>query len=165
MNPEPPTFRPAYFNFFDHVERQRKWSQDTFGPQRVKGVIDHIKKEIQEVESAPDDLEEWIDLIILSIDGACRMGATTTQIIQGLLAKQLKNENREWPDWRTMPPDKAIEHVKSLEETADKQDALEGIKWAVNPEHDKAQGHFPGLDAHAAQPIGCGDSDCTDCYR
>jgi hypothetical protein len=30
-----------------------------------------------------------------------------------LKAKQTKNENREWPDWRTAAPGKAIEHIRS----------------------------------------------------
>jgi hypothetical protein len=30
--------------------------------------------------------------------------------------KQIKNENRVWPDWRTQSPDQAIEHVKGIED-------------------------------------------------
>lgn len=33
-------------------------------------------------------------------------------IIDAIKAKQAKNEARDWPDWRTRDPDKAIEHVK-----------------------------------------------------
>ena len=38
----------------------------------------------------------------------CPVGA----IIAALVAKQDKNERREWPDWRTVPKDRAIEHKR-----------------------------------------------------
>lgn len=97
-----------------HIERQREWSIQTFGPgDRTKGVIDHIKKELIEIEqSSGQDIEEWIDVIILALDGAWRAGFTTTQITDALYMKQVKNELRKWPDWRTVGPDKAIEHVR-----------------------------------------------------
>lgn len=100
------------FNFWAHLHRQLQWSRQTFGPgPRTKGVIDHIRKELCEIEAAPDDLSEWIDVVILALDGAWRSGATPAQIIDALVAKQTKNEGRSWPDWRTVSPDTAIEHI------------------------------------------------------
>lgn len=101
------------FSLRSHLERQREWSAKTFGPgDRSSGVIDHIRKELREIEMEPSDLEEWIDVVILALDGAWRAGFSAEQIITQLVAKQAKNEARQWPDWRTMPTDKAIEHVK-----------------------------------------------------
>lgn len=102
------------FDFFAHLERQRAWSEKTFGPgARTAGVCDHIRKELIEIEADPGDTKEWIDVVILGLDGAWRSGATPQQIIDAIVAKQTKNEGREWPDWRTADPDKAIEHVRS----------------------------------------------------
>jgi hypothetical protein len=102
------------FDFLSHLQRQREFSERTFGPgARTAGVIDHIRKECDEVAAKPDDLSEWIDIIILALDGAWRSGASPQQIIDALVAKQDKNEARKWPDWRTMSPDKAIEHDRS----------------------------------------------------
>lgn len=104
------------FNFRDHLQRQADWSKKTFGPYpRVKGVVDHIRKELLEVEAKPTDLSEWIDVAILALDGAWRSGATPDQIIAALVAKQTKNESRVWPDWRASDPNKAIEHDRSAE--------------------------------------------------
>ena len=101
------------FDFLAHLYRHREWSEKTFGPgHRWKGVVDHIRKELIEVESAPDDVEEWIDIVILALDGAWRSGATPEQVIAALVAKHEKNESRQWPDWRTVPEDRAIEHVR-----------------------------------------------------
>lgn len=104
-----------------HLYRQRAFSRATFGPgPRTEGVVDHIRKELREVESAAAVmssepravLKEWVDVILLALDGAWRTGATPEEIVMAIRAKQNKNENRDWPDWRTAPKDKAIEHVR-----------------------------------------------------
>jgi hypothetical protein len=103
----------ASFDFVAHLHRQRVFSERTFGPgERTQGVIDHIRKELCEIEQSPDDIEEWIDVVILALDGAWRAGYTPTQIVNALVQKQEKNEGRKWPDWRTAEFGKAIEHVR-----------------------------------------------------
>lgn len=99
-----------------HIERQRVFSEKTYGPgPHTLGIIDHIRKELAEIEAEPTDLEEWVDVIILGLDGAWRAGHEPQEIIDAIIAKQLKNENRVWPDWRTVPPNTAIEHDRSLD--------------------------------------------------
>lgn len=101
------------FDFEAHLTRQREFSDRTFGPgARTAGVVDHIRKELREIEAKPDDLSEWIDVVILGLDGAWRAGYSPKQIIDALIAKQARNEARTWPDWRTQPTDRAIEHVR-----------------------------------------------------
>lgn len=101
------------YDLVAHLERQRIFSETTFGPGfRVHGLIDHIKKELAEIESEPFDIFEWIDVVILALDGAWRAGYSPEDIAKALHDKQRKNESRKWPDWRTVPADKAITHVK-----------------------------------------------------
>lgn len=99
--------------------RQMAWSFDTFGPPRGDqpnaGVIDHIRKEIEEVAAEPFDLSEWVDIIILAFDGALRAGHLPGDIIAGYHEKQSINMTRNWPDWRTAEPGKAIEHIRDEE--------------------------------------------------
>lgn len=96
----------------EHLTRQRSWSLKTFGPGlRTQGVLDHIRKELLEIEDEPLSLE-WIDVIILALDGAWRAGYTPHEIIEGIKNKQAKNERREWPDWRLSSENEAIEHVR-----------------------------------------------------
>jgi hypothetical protein len=98
----------------EHLERQREWSRATFGPgDRRKGVLDHIRKELVEIEEAGECTDEWFDVVILALDGAWRDGYEPAEIIAAVKAKQAKNERRTWPDWRTADPDRAIEHVRS----------------------------------------------------
>lgn len=110
-----------------HLIRQIGFSFNTFGPgNRTQGVIDHIKKELREIEGEPHSVEEWIDVAILALDGAWRaqlggyqnrlpresVALAADQIIATLVAKQARNEARTWPDWRTADPNRAIEHQK-----------------------------------------------------
>ena len=97
-----------------YFERQIGWSRETFGPAlRTGGVIDHIRKELREIEANPHDLSEWVDVVILAMDGFWRHGGEASDLLPALLAKQRKNMSRTWPDWRTMSEDSAIEHDRS----------------------------------------------------
>ncbi len=61
----------AAYDLVAHLYRQREFSLRTFGPgPRTAGVIDHIRKELREIEADPLDLEEWIDVVLLAFDGA-----------------------------------------------------------------------------------------------
>ena len=102
-----------------HLSRQRRWSEHTFGPgTRTKGVLDHIRKELNEIEDDPLDVGEWVDVVILALDGAWRAGWMPQQIIDAITDKQARNEARVWPDWRTADPEKAIEHDRSHDKPA-----------------------------------------------
>src|ERR1041385_2954295 len=102
------------FDLVAHLIRQRDFSKRTFGPgTRSQGVVDHIRKELKEVEADPLDLKEWVDVILLALDGAWRAGHEPAEITEAIEAKQTKNEGRTWPDWRTADPGRAIEHVRT----------------------------------------------------
>lgn len=102
------------FNLISYLFRQKEFSERNFGPgTRLKGVLNHIRKELVEVEANPSDLSEWCDIMILAMDGALRQGFAPEAISEALEAKFQKNNSRDWPDWRTMSQDEAIEHIKS----------------------------------------------------
>lgn len=117
-------------DFEQHLTRQIAWSRATFGPgTRQAGVIDHIKKELDEVALAKthaDRVKEWTDVAILALDGLWREIAygqdfviaspeAAQRAVLNILAKHDRNELRDWPDWRTADPNKAIEHHRSAE--------------------------------------------------
>jgi len=96
-----------------HLHRQKAFSEKAFGPgERNAGILDHIRKELLEIEKDPGDVTEWIDLVILAFDGAWRNGFSPEEIAMALFEKQAKNEARTWPNWRIAEPGKAIEHVR-----------------------------------------------------
>ena len=100
------------FNLISHIQRQKDFSLKTFGPGfRTKGILDHIKKELQEIEEEPYSVE-WLDVVILALDGAQRAGFTPEEIVKAIEDKQTKNENRDWPDWKLFGQDEVIEHIK-----------------------------------------------------
>lgn len=102
------------FDLVAHLVRQREFSEQTFGPgPRSASVIDHIRKELLEIEQDPRALDEWVDVVLLALDGAWRAGYEPREIAAEIAAKQAKNEARTWPDWRSQSPDRAIEHDRA----------------------------------------------------
>lgn len=94
-----------------YVDRQREWSARTFGDgRRTLGIANHIRKELLEIEAEPTDLEEWIDVIILAMDGFWRAGGLPDNLARELYRKQSKNFERQWPAHQ--PEDAAVEHVR-----------------------------------------------------
>ncbi len=101
------------FNLVRHLYRQRAFSRKTFGEgDRCEGICAHIRKELKEIDKAPTDLEEWLDVVILGFDGAFQTGARPERIAQMLKYKQHKNECRIWP--KNVPPNKPIEHIRTV---------------------------------------------------
>ncbi len=113
-----------------HLIRQIVFSRATFGPgPRTEGIIDHIKKELVEVEEGNGDPSEWVDVVILALDGLTRalseeLDSNSADVIaytacSEILGKQRINEARDWPDWRSVPEGQAIEHVRTEAASAD----------------------------------------------
>lgn len=100
----------------EHLTRQREWSTRNFGPhRRTEGVLKHIAKEMDEVRADPAGLEEWVDIVILALDGAWRAGHEPQAIIDGVIAKQEENFTRSYPDWRTVDAEgEPIEHIREV---------------------------------------------------
>jgi len=94
------------------LDRVREWSLATFGPGiRDAGIMAHIKKEFVEIENDPSG-QEWVDVVILGLDGLARHGFSGIEIIGELLEKWAVNEDRTWPDWRQFTNGEPIEHVR-----------------------------------------------------
>lgn len=93
-----------------YVERQWPWSKRTFGDgKRTMGIVQHITKELAEIREHPEDLSEWIDVVILALDGYWRHGGKPEDLMATLQTKQDNNFAREWPT--PTSEDVAIEHV------------------------------------------------------
>lgn len=94
----------------NYLREQRKWSSRTFGDgKRTIGITKHIEKELAEIREAPDDLAEWIDVMILALDGYWRHGGTPETLARDLSQKQAKNFRRAWPP--PQPEDHPTEHL------------------------------------------------------
>lgn len=111
-------------NIIEHMRRVMAFSKSNWGPgERTAGICHHIEKELREIKEGPDNdrrSEEWVDIVKLGLDGLWRAllaegwawDEIPDRIAIMLCSKQSVNEQRNWPDWRNMPVDKAIEHVQ-----------------------------------------------------
>lgn len=104
------TYDPSIPSNFDEFMRwQESWSRKTFGDgKRVEGTLKHIEKEIAEVRAKSDDLSEWIDIVILALDGYWRNGGKNA--FKDIVAKGKINRSRTYP----MPTseDEPSEHIR-----------------------------------------------------
>ena len=107
------------FDLVKFLEQKKKFSEKTFGPgDRTKGIIAHIKKELVEIaesQSPEERLNEWVDVVLLSLDAMWRLGYSPEEISTAIRVKQLKNMNRKWPDWRTKSQDDPLEHDREYD--------------------------------------------------
>lgn len=105
----------ADFDFKNWLNDHHTWANETFGPGlRTKGIAEHITKELAEIQQDPLDYKEWIDVIILAINGAMRtVGGNPQVVIDGLINKLDVIKKRSWPDWRIVGEDRAIEHIRT----------------------------------------------------
>lgn len=90
------------------------WSHDQFGGSGVRGVkgpLEHMKKEIDEVlASGGRDVEEVADLLLLLNDVRWRAGHSVNDLLDAAEAKLKKNKEREWPT--ATDPNAPVEHVR-----------------------------------------------------
>ena len=90
------------FDLIAYLHHHEAFSEKTFGPgHHTKELLAHLHKEIRELEATPLDLDEWLDVALLALDGALWAGFAPEDIARALIAKQQLNENATWPDWRT----------------------------------------------------------------
>ncbi|PAS91980.1 MAG: hypothetical protein CGU28_17150 [Candidatus Dactylopiibacterium carminicum] len=150
---------PVAFDLIAHLQRQQLFSLNTFGPGiRTAGVSDHIRKELLEIEKAPADVTEWVDVILLAFDGAWRCGASPEQIASAIAAKQTKNECRNWPDWRTADPNKAIEHVKAIPGEQERVETERETVVLGDPQEEDESWPDDDPRRHNCDAMGCGRS-------
>lgn len=115
-------------DFREYVQRQKDWSLETFGKgERTEGISEHIRHELEEIRLAnhrTEKLEECIDVIILAMDMAWRLGCTPEFIEMMLDRKQMKKFSRKWPSKEVSEAnqDKPTFHIKT-DETQGKYNA------------------------------------------
>jgi hypothetical protein len=98
----------------DFWYEQAAWSEETFGPsieRGPRGVLLHLKKEVDEALEAPNDLEEYVDLLLLVFDATRRAGFWYHELVAAAFEKLAKNKARKWPDWRNLS-DVPVEHIR-----------------------------------------------------
>jgi hypothetical protein len=110
-----PVARPVDLAAF--FDAKAAWARGTFGDHLTpSAILGHLRKELDEIERDPADLVEWVDLVLLAIDGAHRFaGADGRAFVAALLAKHAANTRREWPPIGSIDPTRPVEHVRGDE--------------------------------------------------
>jgi len=108
-----PVIEVADFDFAAFIGDLNKWATEIAGPgPRTDSLLKHIESEVVEILADPSDPTEWVDVAMLALDGAVRVGATPQAVVATIEAKFAKNQKRTWPDWRTADPNRALSHIR-----------------------------------------------------
>ena len=98
----------------------KDWQKETFlkdcePPYDIKPLLAHFRKELNEIEKDPNDMEEWADALILLLGGFARQfshrGFISYSLILSAKKKLEINKSREWGDADEFG---IIEHKSSL---------------------------------------------------
>lgn len=93
-----------------YIEDHHTWSRHALGAaDRREGITKHVELEVKELRASGYDLTEWVDIIILGIDGALQC-AGPEEVAKALEIKQKLNIARLWPE---VPADQAREHDRA----------------------------------------------------
>lgn len=128
----------APFSLHSHLQAQKLFSEETYGPgPRTAGVIAHIRKELEEIQADPNDLIEWIDVVLLSFDGAWRAGGSADELVELLAAESIFDASSDSFD--------LVAHIQSRSARGELHvaDILEDIRVALTDLETKP-GHLEG---------------------
>ena len=56
----------------EFIEMKRAHSEVAYDDEHFTDILEHAEHEIQEIRETPDNIEEWVDLALLAMDGAWR---------------------------------------------------------------------------------------------
>lgn len=89
-----------------------KWSQSTFGKDSDRGPywsLEHLRKEADEAQVDPENIEEYADCLFLVLDAARRAGFTLDDLVDAAFDKLDVNRNRKWLE---KTGNTLIEHIR-----------------------------------------------------
>lgn len=67
---------------------------------------------VEDAARAPQDVKAWALVAARACEAGALRGFLRSAVLAAVIDKQARNELRTWPDWRGLPADAPIEHVK-----------------------------------------------------
>ena len=112
------------------------WSRQTFPDATAMGCLEHVRKEITEIEEALRQglpvAVEYADAIMLLLDSAARAGIDCRQVLQAYKDKIEVNKKRNWQkdgDGDYKHVEEEIGPVKGMRELLEKYPDVDGVTW------------------------------------
>lgn len=101
------------YDLIKALKRQFEFSQRVFGAgPKTEQILRHISRQSVDTIARGNPTEEWVDIMILAMDGALRSGSTPYEIAGLLEYKMTVNEAREWPKLEDQVMDEPVHHIK-----------------------------------------------------
>ena len=85
------------WDFFKVMENWAKWSDSVWGENRPpNGTVNHLVEEAAELAENPTDIMEYVDVIMLAVDGLRQAGFDFAEFTDAAIKKLAINKAREW---------------------------------------------------------------------
>src|SRR6266850_3984199 len=97
-------------NWQELLNRMARWQFVTFPEATTKSAWKHLTKEMIELDTNNEDIEEWADVLFLAIQGGTKAAGSLNKFRLAVQDKLMKNEERQWP--AEPDADNVYEHVK-----------------------------------------------------
>lgn len=104
-----PIVTPTDNDFTGFAQEHHAWALEKFPSQSAESVCRHIEKELIEIRKDENDPMEWIDVIMLAMEGFCMTGGSPHETFEALREKHAINLLRTW---QAPNGDDPIEHVR-----------------------------------------------------
>ncbi len=84
-------------NFQPLQDSITEWADSIFGKDRKpEYILQHLKKEIEELIKEPSRLEEYADVGILWLNSAAKAGHNVDDLYFSMVGKMMVNKSRKW---------------------------------------------------------------------
>ena len=90
----------------------KSWTEKQFPSRNMRSILNHLRKEIAELEEAPDDIMEFADCFMLLFDAASYQGLHMSDIWRAMGEKLEINKARKWGKPNS---EGFVEHIKQSE--------------------------------------------------
>ncbi len=77
-------------------ERVILFQRKNFPNQPLAGKLEHLRREVHELQENPRDLSEWADVFILLLGSAAKAGIAAPELIAIAHEKMDINDSRKW---------------------------------------------------------------------
>lgn len=95
------------------IRQHANWVRKTFPHQNVQGVMEHLKKEADEVIAHPEDKVEYSDCLILLLHAILKANISFDELVETAYAKLQVCKTRKWNT--NGSPDEPMEHDRNYD--------------------------------------------------
>lgn len=121
----------AYKYVQKFIDKNREWSDSTFGNQSAVSVLKHLRSEVKEAIAAIENHEgeyaidmEFADMYLLLLNACSRQGISFAHLHESAISKMQLNRDRKWGEPNS---EGFVTHIEEGEKLLSSRDYVESV--------------------------------------